>query len=296
MFRNLLLSLAVFSTSLCAQQRGDFSPKMKPLDLNIADAKRAHYEKFGYIVLGESVKDDTLRKGNFVATRTVTIPKDAHVALLTGANVLFEPGVRLVVEGMLSAQGPCQLRDVPIDNLYDKTSSTEWGGIAVGPEGSLALSNVGISSCARGVMVSDTCRMLNLNDVSFAYINGPWVSVRGNETERMNPVSLRYPSAGLQPRHDSVAVGPVKKKGRAARPLRIVSVGTAIAGAGVAAFGIYRYAHNLGLLDSSKDPAKHTTDEVVKYQQDAKNGRIMAIVGGAVAVVGVAGFMVTFAF
>jgi hypothetical protein len=64
----------------------------------------------------------------------------------------------------------------------------------------------------------------------------------------------------------------------------------------VAEFGIYRYAHNLGLLDSSKDPAKHTTDEVVKYQQDAKNGRIVAIVGGAVAVVGVAGFMVTFAF
>jgi len=193
-----------------------------------------------------------------------------------------------------AAVAPVKFVALPPQDYYLPPSGVDtprWDGIVVERGGELVLRHTRLTGTLQGVEAKPGFERLWLDSVAFGSATDARVVVAGRVAPVKNVALFSLRTSGIEAASASAANRPRWKA-----PVRIGLAGIAVAGAGATVVGIYVYAHNLGLYEDSKDAATHTTAEVVKYERDAKNGRIVAIVGGAVAIVGAAGFALTFTF
>lgn len=297
-----LATVAIIAQPAKQQRFDDLSDR--PVD--IARVKMEHYKKSGFQILPTFFTDSTIGPGMFVGIDDATVRSGTSLRIRSGTTFMFEPGKRLIVEGKLIALAePSKavlLTNVPLDLRYFKVINPDslWGGIQVESGATLDLERVKVSCAVSGITGSGEPDKLAIECVGLANrVVKPFSFDRITTPSGidLNCFTFHFPAALPQKtlsalsENTSVEKKPIKRLG-----LKLGFSGLTVVGAGIAGWGLYQYGHNLDLYNKSKDPEQHTKAQVEKYESDGRAGKVIAIVGGAVAALGAAGLVMTFTF
>ena len=295
-----MLCAVLFPVIVCAALCEDGMPQTWTQE----EFYKTQYAKQGVVVLPDTLIKLPENAKTYVAIKKIIIPRGIDVQLPAGKNFYFEPGTSLQVYGTLSATGtkasPIYCMLMPKDKMpfEPTTADTLWNGIVVKSGGRLILNDVAISGTHGGIQSDAPCDSLFIVNVTFSQSTGTLVAIdsQAMPVQINMPYTLDCSRIRSSLRAENNLHVPTTANQQTIKSLRIGLGGVAIAGVGVAAFGLYQFIHNLDLYRNSTDPKNNTTSEVNTYRINFQNGRTMAILSSSIAVLAITGYSITLHF
>jgi hypothetical protein len=254
-------------------------------------------------------QDGYIEEGEYLATGPITVKAGKTLTFAPGCIIRFKQYAGLTVYGTLKCAGTAGKPVVFTSNNHRPSSGKapetpgpfDWNGItAVDSEASIDFQYVRVAYGTCGIDIKSTASNIALKQVVFTENGRSSVTVGGKILDVkdnvpyffIQPVSLSpVDTVKTAVKSDSAAQTVPHKKFPWKISLRIASGTIAAAGIAAGSYYYYRASKNQDSFESST-----TTNEADSYQHKRNDARKYSTIGSIVAVLGCAGFAVTFCF
>jgi hypothetical protein len=128
-----------------------------------------------------------LEQGDYVITKTVTVPKEAHLHIAEHSRIFANTDARILVQGEVSA------KNVSFQSNELHADCTIWHGIVIDREGSINFSDISISNATAGL----TCAGTGKIQQSTFQNNTVAVVLLPNSSCVMEDITIQHSSVGI---------------------------------------------------------------------------------------------------